>query len=119
MLGAVAALAQDRTLTDSQRVANPLKNVRNCWRLDDTSIATGTVVTVRFALDENGRVVGNEVKLVSATEGHGVGAVSRAFETARRAVLRCQGNGYSLEQREIQPGEEFDMTFDPSTTALR
>jgi hypothetical protein len=92
-------------------------SVRACWNLGDP-LAAATRVTVGFALDPDGRVMGNAVHMVS---GHGAdeAAALAAHEAARRAILRCQGKGYDLPPKLHDLWREIEMTFDPAAMALR
>ncbi|WP_373354296.1 hypothetical protein [Pseudoroseicyclus sp. CXY001] len=99
---------------DTFRVA-----VQGCWVLDPGSEAARVTVTVAFGLTREGRVESNQVVMIGNSGGT-PGAVNSAFEAARRAVLRCQGEtGYPL------PGDKYDswrmveMTFNPDDMRLR
>ncbi|MEJ8563064.1 hypothetical protein QTO30_18840 [Yoonia sp. GPGPB17] len=73
---------------DSFRVA-----VNRCWNVDPGSVAARVTVEVGFSLDREGRVQGNEVRLMSSDGDQS--ATNTAFEAARRAILRCQSGGIS------------------------
>lgn len=87
--------------------------VNACWRVDVGSQASRIKVTVGFSLDQSGKVIGNDVRQISA-EGDDPGAVSIAFETARRAILRCQKDGYPLPADKYDQWKDVEITFDPS-----
>jgi hypothetical protein len=65
----------------------------------------------------DGRVNG-DVSKVSASGGD-AGAIEIAFQTARRAILRCQSGGYKLPAEKYDESKEVDVTFDPSGMRIR
>ena len=77
-----------------------------CW----TGHVSSTV-TVAFALTPEGRLEG-DVRLVRVNGGDRA-ARQAAFQSARRAILQCQGDGYLLPAGIPDPGR-IEMTFDPS-----
>ena len=79
--------------SDSDVARSPITSAANCWVLDAGSPAARVSVTVGFEIDSSGRVLSSGVRLLSADGGTGT-AVETAFQAARRAVLRCQGEGY-------------------------
>ena len=94
---------------DAFRVA-----VQGCWNVDIGSEASRVTLVVAFELDREGRVLGNNVELVSATDGS-AGAINAAFENARRAIIRCQtAEGYTLPADKYESWRQVRMTFDPS-----
>lgn len=122
----VAAPAQPATvsgnpgppMTGADRDAFRLA-VSGCWAVDPGSEAAQVTITVRFELDRQGMVVGNDVRLVNSSGGS-AGAVDSAFQSARRAILRCQsGSGYSLPADKYEQWREVEMTFDPSGMRMR
>ncbi|ARO15094.1 putative CheA signal transduction histidine kinase [Ketogulonicigenium robustum] len=97
---------------DALRVA-----VQGCWSVDAGAMSGQVTVAVAFELDRSGRVVGNQVRLV---ESNGSGAAEQAaFEAARRAILRCQGDGYRMPADKYESWQNIVMDFDPSQMRLR
>ncbi len=91
--------------------------VQGCWNVDVGSTSSSVTVTVAFNLTRQGRVDG-EVRLVGA-EGGDSAAQTAAYQAARRAVLRCQSDGYPLPAEKYEQWKEVEMTFDPSGMRLR
>ena len=88
-------------------------SVQYCWSVGSLSPdAQKTIVTVAFDLDREGRLVG-DVTLLESAGGASEGAVASAFETARRAVVRCQGKGYPLPAEKYESWRSVVLTFDP------
>ncbi|ETX30216.1 hypothetical protein, partial [Roseivivax isoporae] len=98
---------------DALRVA-----VQRCWVVDVGSQAANVTVTVGMDMTQDGRVVANSIRLVSADGGSG-GASETAFQAARRAILRCQGDGFPLPAEKYAQWQEIEMTFDPSGMRIR
>ncbi|SFL41454.1 hypothetical protein [Shimia aestuarii] len=91
---------------DGLRVA-----VQDCWVVDVGSRAADVTVTVGFSLDQNGKVSG-DIRLISAAGGDEA-ATRTAFQSARRAVLRCQKNGYDLPTEKYDHWRDVEITFNP------
>ncbi|KQI71157.1 energy transducer TonB [Loktanella sp. 5RATIMAR09] len=92
-------------------------SVNRCWNVDPGSVAARVTVEVGFNLDREGRVIGNEVRLLSSDGDQS--ATNTAFEAARRAILRCQSGGYQLPADKYDQWQEVVITFDPSGMRLR
>ncbi|WP_322894788.1 MULTISPECIES: energy transducer TonB [unclassified Yoonia] len=96
---------------DSFRIA-----VNSCWNVDPGSVAARVTVEVGFNLTREGRVDG-DTRLISSSGDES--AVDTAYGAARRAILRCQGNGYQLPAEKYDQWREVVITFDPSGMRLR
>lgn len=92
-------------------------SVNRCWNVDPGSVAARVTVEVGFNLDRDGRVIGDEVRLISS-DGDQT-ATNTAFEAARRAILRCQSGGYQLPADKYDQWQDVVITFDPSGMRLR
>ena len=97
---------------ESLRVA-----VQNCWIVDVGSTAARVTVTVGVALDREGTVQG-PVRRISA-EGGDARAQDTAFQAARRAVLRCQRDGYDLPVEKYASWRNVELVFNPDGMRLR
>lgn len=119
-LGGVAATAgtpdpgppMTRGEMDAFRVA-----VQQCWNVDVGTEAARVTLTVEFDLTPQGRLRG-DVRTKSAAGG-GEAAIEAAFQSARRAILRCQRDGYVLPPDKYGHWQRMEMTFDPSGLHLR
>ncbi|MBW7921567.1 MAG: hypothetical protein H3C51_05635 [Rubellimicrobium sp.] len=104
-------------MTGAERDAFRLA-VSGCWAVDPGSEAALVTITVGFELDRQGRVAG-DVRLVNSSGGS-PGAVDSAFQSARRAILRCQSTtGYQLPADKYDQWRDVEMTFDPSGMRMR
>ncbi len=91
--------------------------VNACWNVDPGSVAARVTVEVGFSLDPGGRVTG-DVRLLGSDGDSS--ATDTAFQAARRAILRCQGQGgYDLPAEKYEQWKEVVITFDPSGMRLR
>jgi len=99
--------------TDALRLA-----VQNCWVVDVGSQAANVMVVIGMSMDLRGKVVPDSLRLVSSTGGNGV-ARETAFQSARRAVLRCQKEGYDLPDDKYEQWKEIEMTFNPKDMRIR
>jgi hypothetical protein len=103
-------------MTGAERDAFRLA-VHGCWNVDPGSEAARVTVTVQFELDQLGRVLG-DIRMVSNTGGSDV-AIRSAFDSARRAVLRCQGPGYTLPADKHAQWRLVELTFNPEQMRIR
>lgn len=87
--------------------------VQSCWVIDPGSPAARVVVTVGLSLTEEGRVQEGSIELISNTEGDPA-AVRTAFDSARRAILRCGQSGFDLPREKYSQWRNVEITFDPS-----
>jgi hypothetical protein len=90
--------------------------VNGCWNVDPGSAAARVIVEVAFQMTPDGRVDG-DIELVSAVGDDG--AKNIAFEAARRAILRCQSDGYDMPAEKYEHWRSHTMVFDPSQMRLR
>jgi len=59
-------------------------------------------VTVGFTMTPDAKPEINSIRLINAEGGTGA-AVDRAYETARRAIIRCGSSGFGL------PADKYDQ----------
>lgn len=90
--------------------------ISSCWVIDPASEASQVSVTVTFELDLSGRITG-DVKLINNSEGS-QDAVRQAFEAARRAILRCQTDGYAIPASQHQHPPQIVLTFNPDQAVI-
>jgi hypothetical protein len=87
-----------------------------CWLVGQVSTDTSySVVRIGVTMRPDG--VPEAVRLISASGPSDAGTRS-AFETARRAILRCAANGV-LPQEKFEQWREIEMEFDYTTSRLR
>ena len=98
---------------DAMRVA-----VKQCWVVDNGAPWATVVVTIGFELSQDGRVVDGSIRMVDATGGDDA-AIRTAFEAGRRAILRCQNQGYPLPPEKYEQWKRTEIVFDPSKMRLR
>ncbi|MEL6167175.1 MAG: hypothetical protein AAFR35_00695 [Pseudomonadota bacterium] len=98
---------------DALRIA-----VQQCWVVDVGSQSANVTVTVGVDMTPDGKVVGNQVRQISASGGDAT-AQRAAFEKARRAILRCQGSGFPLPRDKYDQWRQIEMTFNPDGMRLK
>lgn len=92
--------------------------VQNCWVVDVGSQAANVTVIVGMSMDTLGKVVPGSLRLVSSKGGEGA-AIETAYQSARRAVLRCQKESYDLPEDKYETWKEIEMTFNPKDMRIR
>ncbi|MEO0831489.1 MAG: hypothetical protein AAFY03_13655 [Pseudomonadota bacterium] len=99
---------------DALRVA-----VQRCWNVGALSTeALRVTVTVGLAMQEDGRPVLASIRQIGA-EGGTAAAQKQAFETARRAIIRCGAEGYDLPREKFAHWREIEMVFNPERMRIR
>lgn len=95
-----------------------LRQIGNCWNTGTLSTgAQNTVIEMAFDMTPDGRPVSGTVRLDGFSGGNAADA-DAAFQTARRALLRCSGDsGYDLPREQYEQWQKVILTVDP--TAMR
>ncbi len=91
--------------------------VSSCWNVDVGGRSADTVVTVGVSMGRDGKVSG-DVRLISAQGGDAT-SQRTAFRAARRAILRCQRDGYPLPAEKYDHWKEIEMTFNPERMRVK
>ena len=87
--------------------------VQQCWNVGSlSSLALETTVVVAVSLTQNGKPIVASIRQVSS-EGGTSASVMQAFETARRAIIRCGARGFQLPRDKYDQWKDIKMTFDP------
>lgn len=93
---------------DALRVA-----VSQCWNTGSMSTeAQRTVITVGVAMNQDGTPQTGTIKLLGSSGGSAASA-DQAFQTARRAIIRCGARGFQLPVEKFEQWRNIEMTFDP------
>lgn len=104
-------------LSDSDK-SGFLRQIGNCWNTGTLSTgAQNTIIDMVFDMTPDGRPVSSSVRLDGFSGGNAADA-DAAFQTARRALLRCTGDaGYDLPRDQYEQWQRVILTVDP--TAMR
>lgn len=114
-----AALQSAQSSTSSKPSGAPLSAsekgsfrsaVERCRTIDDGSKASQIEVLVAMQMQPDGKVVPGSIQLVSA-DSNDTKAVNVAFQTIRRNILRCQGDGYNLPKEKYDHWREIELRF--------
>ena len=99
---------------DALRVA-----VQQCWNVGSlSSEALRTTVVVAVSMTEDGRPVAESLRMLGH-EGGSADAARQAYESARRAIIRCGANGFNLPRDKYDQWREIEMTFNPENMRIR
>ncbi len=101
------SIANDWQMTAAER-AYFGEAIGACWTV--TPATRVVTVRVRFEMTENGEVIDNYVELLETRGGDSV-SQSAAYESVRRAILRCEGRGYDLPVEKYEIWREVVMSF--------
>ncbi|MEM9248361.1 MAG: hypothetical protein AAGB05_06645 [Pseudomonadota bacterium] len=92
--------------------------VQSCWVVDVGSEAADVTVVVGMSMSPEGTVIDGSLRMIEASGGSDA-AIRTAFQSARRAVLRCQRDGYDLPSEKYAQWQEIEMVFNPSDMRVR
>lgn len=95
--------------------------IQQCWNIGTLSTeAQQVTVTVGFSMTPGAMPEQGTIYMVDNTGGS-EGAVSQAFEAARRAIIRCasSANGYGLPPESYDAWRDIEITFNPEGMRLR
>jgi len=115
--GLEALIEQDGSvgplLTQGETEAFRLQ-VRRCWNVEVGTEAANVVVTIRFNMTPDNKVVPGSITQVAASGGSAE-AIRMAYDWGRRAILRCQvqGGGYQLPIEKYAQWQQVEVTFNP------
>lgn len=99
---------------DALRVA-----VQQCWNVGSlSSAALETTVVVAVSLAQDGKPVGSSIRQIGS-EGGTTTSVKQAFETARRAIIRCGAKGFQLPSDKYEQWKDIEMTFNPERMRIK
>lgn len=110
------AVEQGPPMTGSEKDAFRVA-VNSCWVVDTGAASANVTVEVGFSLARDGTVESGPT-LLSASGGNDA-AQRAAFESARRAILRCQRGGYQLPADKYGQWKDVVIEFDPTGMRLR
>ncbi len=93
--------------------------IQQCWNVGALSTdALMVTVTVGFTMTPSAMPEAGSIRVIAASGGTEA-AVAQAFETARRAIIRCAGDGYGLPPEQFEAWRDIEITFNPEGMRLR
>jgi hypothetical protein len=92
--------------------------VSQCWNVDVGGRSSQVTVTVAMSMEPSGKVVANSLRLIGSQGGNDQ-SVQTAFQAARRAILRCQRDGYELPAEKYAQWRDIEMTFNPERMRIK
>lgn len=105
-------------LTRAEKSAFTL-GINRCWNVGALGTdALAVSVVVGFSMEPDGRPNAGSIRKISSVGGGG-DAVTRAYEAARRAIIRCGTRGYDVPLQKYDQWREVEVTFDASSQQIR
>lgn len=95
-----------------------IDEVANCWSVNVGSRAANVAVTISMSLLPDGKVEASSLHMVDY-EGGNQSDANVAFQAGRRAILRCQKDGYDLPKATYDDWRHMTIKFDPSEMRKR
>lgn len=99
---------------DALRVA-----VQRCWNVGSlSSEALATTVVVSVQMFESRKPDIASIRMLSHSGGSAT-AAQQAYEAARRAIIRCGNDGFSLPPEKYAQWRDIEMTFNPERMRIK
>jgi len=91
-----------------------LRDLKPCWTVDLGSLSADIVVTLRWKMSPDGKLVAGSLRVIDSEGGDG-SALRSAVQIAKSTVFRC-GNkmGANLPPEKYDEWQEIEVRFDPS-----
>ena len=94
------------------------KSVGNCWSVNVGSRAAKIKLTVGMQLTMEGKIISGSIEMLEF-EGGTEADANVAFQSVRRAILRCQQSGYDLPEEIYDQWKYISLVFDPTEMRKR
>lgn len=88
------------------------REVSECWMIGPGSAESRVSLVVSFDMTPEGKPIADSIFLVSF-DGVDIQAVERAYQSARRAILRCGVKGYTLPATKYESWKTVELSFVP------
>ena len=90
------------------------RHLKPCWTVDVGSLSADIVVTLRWKMSPDGKLVAGSLRMIDSEGGDG-SALRSAVQIAKSTVFRC-GNkmGANLPPEKYDEWQEIEVRFDPS-----
>ncbi|WP_121021878.1 energy transducer TonB [Litoreibacter meonggei] len=93
--------------------------IQKCWNVGALGTdALAVSVVVGFQMEQNAKPIVGSIRMISSTGGSG-DAVTRAYEAARRAIIRCGASGYNLPLDKYDQWREVEVSFNATKKEIR
>lgn len=93
--------------------------IQKCWNVGALGTdALRVTVIVAFTMNRDGKPQTGSVRMIGAQGGSG-DSVDRAYEAARRAIIRCGSSGFELPAEKYDQWQEVEVTFNASQKQIR
>ena len=93
--------------------------VQQCWNTGSLSTeALRVTVVVGVSLAKDGKPNVGSITMLDYFDGDDA-AARKAYEAARRAIIRCGTNGYKLPVEKYEQWRDIEMTFNPERMRIK
>ena len=97
----------------------PILDIAQCWNVGSLSTeALTTTIVVGMQMTEEAIPIVSSIRMLSFSGGSDR-AAQQAFQSARRAIIRCGASGYDLPEDWIDSHKEVILTFDAERMRIR
>ena len=103
-------LTDQKTSLTAKDFSGLVQSISRCWIIDFDNASRDIVLELGVAFNKQGKVVPGSLRFIKSRGGTKE-AAEMVFDKARRAILRCQKDGYQSLPKSYS-GEEIIIVFD-------
>ncbi|KAG1649083.1 hypothetical protein GQR58_029327 [Nymphon striatum] len=93
--------------------------IQKCWNVGALGTdALQVSVVVGFEMEKDAKPILGSINLISSKGGSGA-AVEKAYQAARRAIIRCGASGFNLPLDKYNRWREVEVSFNATNKELR
>ena len=103
----ITAQETEKASLSSEEILKFKNKIKSCWIVPPLG-STISSISIELFMKKNGQV--DEIKLLSEKKDNNAQA-STAFASVKRAILKCQGNGYNLPKAFYEQWKNIKIVF--------
>lgn len=103
----ITAQETEKASLSSEEILKFKNKIKSCWIVPVLG-STISSISIELFMKKNGQV--DEIKLLSEKKDNNAQA-SIAFASVKRAILKCEGNGYNLPKEFYEQWKNIKIVF--------
>ena len=103
----ITAQETEKASLSSEEILKFKNKIKSCWIVPPLG-STISSISIELFMKKNGQV--DEIKLLSEKKDNNA-QTSIAFASVKRAILKCQGNGYNLPKEFYEQWKNIKIVF--------
>ena len=103
----ITAQETEKASLSNEEILKFKNKIKSCWIVPVLGLTISSI-SVELFMKKNGQV--DEIKLLSEKKDNNAQA-SIAFASVKRAILKCEGNGYNLPKEFYEQWKNIKIVF--------